>query len=128
MVVWMAVIFLLSAQSGGELDTWLPFFQRLLPGLEDFNPMHYAAYFVLALTVAFGLGSRAFSWKGYLCILAVCVLYGATDEWHQAYVPNRTPDWNDLLHDGIGAAAACVLLMIYRLFRKQRRVPSSRKY
>lgn len=118
--VWMAVIFALSARSGSELSSWLPFFQRLLPQLPSFDPMHYAAYFVLALAVAFGIGSRAFTWKGALGIVAFCVFYGATDEWHQAYVPNRSPDWLDLYHDAIGAAAACLLLLAYALWRRRK--------
>jgi len=117
----MAAIFLLSARSGGELDTWLPYFRTVLPGLQSFDPMHYAAYFALALTLAYGFGSSAFTWRGAAWIVVICVLYGATDEWHQSYVPNRTPDWHDVWHDTIGAAAACALLLAYRYARKPRR-------
>jgi hypothetical protein len=117
--VWMAVIFILSARSGGELNSWLPWVQGMLPGLESFDPMHYAAYFVLALTLGYGFGSSAFTWRGCLSIMAVSVLYGVTDEWHQFYVPNRSPDVQDLRNDAIGAALACLLLMLYRLVRKR---------
>lgn len=112
--VWMAAIFALSSRSGGQLDAWLPFFQKWIPELHDFNPMHYVAYFGLSLTVAYGQGARFWSWKGVLLNVLICVLYGFTDEWHQAYVPNRSPDAMDLLHDGIGAAAACLLLFALR--------------
>jgi hypothetical protein len=124
-IAWMAVIFTLSARSGGELNRWLPFFRGFLPGLQSFDPMHYAAYFILALTVAFALGRTAFTWRGCMWIMVVCVSYGATDEWHQAYVPNRTPDTQDLLHDAAGAAAACLMLLLVRPFRRS---PHSNNY
>lgn len=111
----MAVIFALSARSGGELDSWLPWFQELMPQLQSFDPVHYAAYFALAFTFAFGFGFRRMNvWR---CLLAVLlsVAYGATDEWHQSFVPRRSPDAADLLHDGIGAAAAMIAVWLWRL-------------
>jgi VanZ family protein len=121
----MAVIFALSSRTGGQLDRWLPLFRDFVPGLRSFDPMHYAAYFILALTVAYGLGRLAFTWRGVSWIIVICVLYGASDEWHQAYVPNRTPDLNDLWHDTIGAAAACLILLLIRYLGGNR---SSRNY
>jgi VanZ family protein len=38
--------------------------------------------------------------------LAISILYGASDEWHQRFVPGRTADLRDLLADAIGAAVA----------------------
>jgi hypothetical protein len=117
----MLAIFILSSRSGGQLDRWLPWVQRLLPGLSDFNPMHYVAYFVLGLTVAFGVGKRAATWQGCLFNIVICVLYGVTDEWHQSFVPMRSSDIMDLLHDGIGAAAASILVLLgFLLFRGRR--------
>jgi VanZ family protein len=110
-VVCMTVIFILSSRSGEQLDSWLPWMQTWVPGLSDFNPMHYVAYFGLGLTVAFGLGKWAGTARGCLINIVVCVLYGVTDEWHQSYVPMRSPDVSDLLHDGIGAAVASLLVL-----------------
>jgi hypothetical protein len=111
----MVVIFILSHRSGEQLDSWLPHFQHWLPWLESFDPMHYAAYFVLALAIAYGFGAVAFSWRGCLWIIAISFFYGMTDEWHQSFVPNRSADLLDLWHDVIGASAACLLLQCYRL-------------
>jgi len=124
-IVWMAVIFILSSRSGDQLNGWLPFAQKWLPGLTDFNPMHYVAYFVLGLTVAFALGRRSATWRGFLFNVVFCVLYGVTDEWHQSFVPMRSPDVQDLINDGIGAAAASLLVLLgWRLFKKR----NSRNY
>jgi hypothetical protein len=120
-LIWMAGIFALSARSGGQLDAWLPLFRRWIPGLPSFDPMHYAAYFGLSLTVAYGQGSRFWTWTGVWWNVTVCALYGVTDEWHQSFVPNRSPDVMDLAHDAIGAAAACLALVAWRwLYRGKR--------
>jgi VanZ family protein len=99
------------------LNSWLPFFRNIFPSLQSFDPMHYAAYFLLSLTVAYAFGDVAFTWRGCLWNVVICVLYGLSDEWHQAYVPNRSPDPLDLWHDTVGAVAACVLLLLAKLYR-----------
>ena len=108
-VVWMAVIFYLSHQPGSELESYLPFFQRLFPQLSSFNAGHYAAYFVLALTYYWAIGPTVPGWKGRLAALILSVLYGFTDEFHQMFVPDRTADWLDIRSDFAGALAAMIL-------------------
>lgn len=121
-IVWMTVLFIFSAQTGSELDNdWLPWVQKALPGLQSFNPMHYVSYFVLGLTIAYAIGRSASSWLGGLAIVAICTAYGVTDEWHQSFVPMRTPDVNDLLHDTIGAAAAYAVVAIGAAIRRRNR-------
>lgn len=41
--------------------------------------------------------------------VTLTVLYGVVDEAHQAFVPGRSPDWRDVLADGLGALAALTL-------------------
>ncbi len=124
-VACMAIIFVLSSRTGGELDGWLPWARKLFPGLESFDPVHYVAYFALAVTFAIGFGfGRMNVWR-CLLVLVLCVAYGATDEWHQSYVPGRSPDWGDLLHDGIGAAVAVAAI---GLWRRARLLASSKNY
>jgi VanZ family protein len=77
---------------------------------------HLVAYFVLAVlawwaTGAFDLTSR----QRVGVALAVAVLYGLSDEWHQSFIPGRSPDWRDVLTDAIGAA--CGLWVVTRLAR-----------
>lgn len=119
-VLCMAIIFALSSRTGGELDSWLPWFQEWLPELSSFDPVHYVAYFALALTFAFGFGFRRMNVWRCLLVVLLCVLYGATDEWHQSFVPRRTADVHDLLHDGIGAAIAALAVWLWRLPRTRR--------
>lgn len=60
---------------------------------------------VRALTDRFhrslSLGLAASAW-------AIATLYGATDEWHQSFVPARQMDPGDLVADAVGAAAVVV--------------------
>jgi VanZ family protein len=119
-ILWMIVIFYLSHQSGDELGSLLPFFQAFAPWMMSFDWGHFIAYFILACTFYFGLGSRFYHWKGKLLVIAICLLYGITDEFHQSFIPNRTPDWGDLRNDTIGAALAMLLLSsppIARIYR-----------
>jgi len=39
-------------------------------------------------------------------------LYGASDEWHQAYVPGRFSDWRDWLADTCGGLIGGFLYML----------------
>ena len=83
-----------------------------LPGGVSPDFGHFVGYALLGglLARAFadgraaGLTNRAagFAWIG-------SAFYGATDEFHQSFVPGRTPDVNDWLVDIAGAAAAILV-------------------
>ena len=53
-------------------------------------------------------------------IAAVCIsaLYGATDEYHQSFVPGRTATVGDFVADGLGATIVAGVL-----FFRQRTIP-----
>lgn len=92
-VAWAAAIFFLSSRPrlpGPEL-----------PGLD--KAAHFAAYALLAWLLIFATERSRLP-------LAVAVvlglLYGATDEIHQMYVPGRSPDVLDWFADAAGIAAA----------------------
>jgi VanZ family protein len=82
-------------------------------GLSD-KTVHFLAYGLLGTCLLWALadarlvgvtGRRAFqAWAG-------SAVYGATDEWHQAFVPGRTVALDDWLADGAGAAVAVVLML-----------------
>lgn len=98
-VAWMGLIFCLSAQST------LP---RLTPaGWPDVQSVagHFAVYAVLALLLRAAL-ARAGVRRAALWAFAIAVLYSASDEFHQSFVPNRHADVFDLMTDAAGAAAA----------------------
>jgi len=83
--------------------------------------LHAAEYCVLAVLIARALnqgllrrlteGRLALSW-------ALCVLYAASDEVHQYFVPGRSADYRDVLSDAAGAALGLVgLQVLQRIIR-----------
>ena len=71
--------------------------------------LHTACYAGLALVALRALAGG--TWTGVtvgaaLAAWLFATSYGVTDEWHQRYVPGRTPELRDLVNDAIGALAA----------------------
>jgi VanZ family protein len=116
-VMVMAAIYYFSSRTGDDLNTLLPFFQKLLPAMEGFDWGHFAAYFILSLTFLWALADGRPGWTARLGAVLLCLLYGLTDEYHQTFVEGRMSDWKDLRNDGIGAAAAVLLLRVPALSR-----------
>lgn len=103
-IIWMAVIFILSSQSGEQLDTVLPLFQRLFPFMDNFNWGHFVSYFILAMLLDYGFGRHSERTSFKLLVIVLCGAYGVTDEFHQSFVGGRSVDPLDLRNDVIGAA------------------------
>lgn len=120
-IVWMAVIFALSSQTGDELNTVLPLFQKLFPFMTDFNWGHFVAYFLLAATFDYGFGARSDRLVMKLVIILLCGLYGVTDEIHQSYVGGRMMDLTDVRNDMIGAAVWTIVVAIPFVRKRWRR-------
>lgn len=103
----MAGIFVLSAQSGLRVS-------------EDVNverPLrvsgHFIAYATLAGLLLLGLarGGQPRLWQAALA-WGLAVAYGASDELHQSFVPDRMGRLNDLAVDAVGAAVGVVIAWI----------------
>jgi VanZ family protein len=95
----MVVIFALSSQSGLRISDD--------PGVD--RPArtlaHLLSYGALGAALLFATsgGSRP-SLRTVLLAFALAVAYGLSDEVHQAFVPDRTGQFRDLVVDAIGAA------------------------
>jgi len=104
-VAQMAVIFGASS---------IPNLGELPGGISD-KTGHFTGYAILGTVVVRALaGAR---WSGVTSRAAVAAMlvssaYGASDEFHQAFVPGRTPDVNDWLADTSGAVAAVVVIRL----------------
>jgi VanZ family protein len=105
-LVWMGMIFVSSAQRqlpqiGGPESPWDPIAHKVA---------HVAVYAVLAWLYDRLLG-RALLPQGQRRAVAVClaVLYGLSDELHQAWVPGRSGRLVDVGVDAAGAGAAMLL-------------------
>lgn len=96
-LAWMALIFFLSAQ---------PDLPRPAIGWLDLltsSGAHLFLYGVLALLLHWGLGSGR---RNLVLAFGLALIYGVSDEIHQAFVPGRVPDAFDLVSDALGAALA----------------------
>jgi VanZ family protein len=92
--VWAAVLFLLSAQRVIVTPAWLPYADKV---------GHMGLYGVMGALLARGRwrsGSRVAPW----ILVLLGVLFGASDEFHQMFVPGRDPSLGDLTADIIGTA------------------------
>lgn len=104
--LWMAGVFYLSHQSA-------PF----EPVAASVSPVlaHVVVYAVLAILLYFAITPSAHAapkWVPASIAFAVAVLYGFSDEVHQAFVPGRIASEADVLSDAIGAAIGVVVLLI----------------
>ena len=102
-VAWAALIFWVSSTAN-------PFPEVPRRLLEQDKLLHAAAYAVLGALVRGALGgARLRPWMALGLAVAVGTAYGASDEWHQSFVPNRSSDPADLAADAIGAAMGAAL-------------------
>jgi len=62
--------------------------------------------------------SHPWSWRQALIAVLIVFLYASTDEFHQMFVPNRTPMVSDVFIDTSGAIAGMIVLWITgRMFK-----------
>ncbi len=110
----MAVIFFLSSQPGDSFQ---------LPDVPDIDKLlHSLVYGTLAATALFAVPAGfARRRPGMAAVLVVlfCLVYGISDEFHQSFVPGRTPSVWDLAADVLGASL--VSAAWYLLGRQGRR-------
>ena len=96
----MTAIFLFSSQPSKDL----PHF-----GSTDYfikKTGHAVGYALLALAYQYALGKQSPPWRAWL----FAVLFSATDEYHQSFVPGRHPSiWDVVIFDNCGALFALIL-------------------
>lgn len=108
-ILWMGLIYYLSSKPVlpmGMLFSW-----------QD-KVMHMLFYGVLAFFFAFALGTwqRGLSRKQVAGVTVLACLYGILDEFHQTFVPGRSPSFGDITADTIGALlAASILRMLLNI-------------
>jgi VanZ family protein len=92
---YMAIIYGLSAQSDPMPVVTAHVWDKFL---------HTFEYGGLAVLVARALMGEGLAWVGAaLAAIALASLYGASDEYHQLFVPGRSSDVHDWIADTIGA-------------------------
>ncbi len=136
-LVWMALIFSASADTQSFHHSSF-FFEPLMHWLFPTMPpetiavihhlfrktCHLTEYAVLGLLFWRALRKpvkndlRPWRWDEAGVTLAVVFAYAASDEFHQIFVPNRTPLVSDVMIDTSGGAAGLLLLWLGRKMLK----------
>jgi len=93
-VSYMGVIFYLSSLGGSDLPTLLGNFDKVI---------HMFLYLILAFLLSLSLNKSGIKRYVFLLAFLISVFYGASDEFHQSFVPDRDVSLYDLLADTIGA-------------------------
>lgn len=99
-VGWMALIFFLSSQPQ------LPSAPDPLADLIFKKGAHFTVYAVLAVLFRRALPPNHWIWA---LSWIFTVLYAASDEWHQSFVPGRHSQLTDVLIDACGAIAGLLI-------------------
>jgi VanZ family protein len=137
-LIWMTVIFTASSDSHSyEHSSRLiaPFLHWLFPRISA-NAVdwvvfiarkcaHVAEYAVLALLLWRALRRpqkdrpRPWNWREAGMALLIVAIYAATDEFHQIFVPTRTPAVHDVVIDTLGGAAGLFALWLIGRWQKR---------
>jgi len=135
---WMAVIFTASADAHSYEHSSRfvePILHWLFPKMSQLNIEkihhvlrkcgHFSEYAVLALLVWRALHVTTnhlptWSWPKVGGTLLLVFIFAASDEFHQRFVPTRTPQVSDVFIDTTGGAVALLILRCWHHFRKPR--------
>lgn len=137
-IVWMAIIFNLSGQvaeesdqlSTGITEIFVRTIEKFAPDIhldmESFHHLvrknaHFIAYLVLGILTANACGQSGINGcRRLIASLLLCVLYAASDEVHQLYIPGRSGEARDVIIDSAGAITGIGVLFIYKWIRIKR--------
>lgn len=138
-IIWMTIIFAMSAQSADESTETSLFVGRtvcqvFVPGYREMpdvdqarlarkidHPVrkvaHATEYAVLAILVWLALSTRRHS--RYLIAILFSFMYASTDEFHQIFVPGRAGMFTDVMIDTAGAAVGLLLIFFCKNAHKK---------
>lgn len=107
LIAYCTLIYWLSGQKSLPAPQWFSFQDKI----------HHAAAYA---------GMAFFSWRSLrhfiqssvmlaVAVIVFCSFYGASDEWHQSFVPGRDASAGDWLADTLGAGMAVALMYKLRV-------------
>lgn len=103
-LVWMAVIFTFSSIPAKNIP------KISIPNIDKLG--HFVEFSILGFLLIRALSNSGFNinfTKTLILAIIIASLYACSDEWHQHFVRDRTPDTFDLITDFIGANAGIFL-------------------
>ncbi len=114
-------VFWLPALLWGGLIFFLSMIPRIGPSSEtaEHKIGHIAVFAILAGTVMWALdrGHALRLSKSLVLATLITAAYGASDEWHQKYVPGRSCEFSDVVLDTVAGAIAVLAYYICESLR-----------
>lgn len=125
-VLWMIIIFMFSAQDGGESSKNNVFIIEMLKymgiDLSSSIPLdlanfiirkaaHFFEYFILGLLIYKTLESYLWRFEAQVSA-AAAFLYACSDELHQYFIPGRAAQVRDVLIDTAGAVMGILIIWL----------------
>lgn len=133
-VLWMAVIFLFSAQNGsssGSMSAGVTeaLARLLTPGFDELSPLaqaetvealhlfvrkaaHFSEYAVLGMLTVNALRTyRLNKALRFILPVATCLVYAVSDEIHQYFIPDRACRAFDVFIDTLGGLTGALILL-----------------
>jgi VanZ family protein len=86
--------------------------------------IHFILYGCLGILTARGLNNaqnKKIKENYVLLSIFICVLYGASDEIHQYFVPGRYASWGDWIADALGVITFVFIYKWYFNYQAQKR-------
>ena len=112
-IAWIGLIFFLSSRP--DFPNLIPY----RPGLQNVLG-HLAEYAILAYLLARAINHLPYVKHAHLWAVGVTMLYAASDEWHQTFVPGRHGDPLDWLVD---VTATVLVLGLRHWWMRSRKRP-----
>jgi VanZ family protein len=137
-LIWMIIIFMFSAQPASDSNQLSVGFTKVL--LDTFGKVisldieistinnivlqlnhiirkfaHFAVYLILGILVSRALIKEGFKGRVFLISFFICVVYAASDELHQLFVPGRGCQLKDVLIDSTGAMVGIALNSFFKV-------------
>lgn len=140
-IAWMILIFCFSAQNADESDKTsgiaAKIFEYLINTIfgsssDSFKSTllnnchfivrktaHFTEYTILGIlsSIAFKSCDKLSAWLKKIFPAALCLLYAASDELHQAFVPGRSCQFRDVMIDFSGAVFGILIFSLF-VFKK----------
>ena len=112
-IVWALVIFAASSVPGRDFPN--------LAILKYDKVLHIIFYCIFGATVFLALEPKVATgkmlWSRFVYTILIAAAYGASDEFHQLFVPGRSCDVYDFIADVTGGCCALVLAWMFMKYR-----------
>lgn len=106
----MVLIFYFSSQNGAQSTQTSAWFLQFLPfSMFAVRKLaHFTIYALLGFNMFYMYKNHGFKHYAILALIS-CLVYACSDEWHQSFVSERSPQIRDVCIDTCGALSLILL-------------------